>query len=103
MNIIFGRKNAQELSSKFLVLELETLDAQGTPLECFCLVPGEAIPQRDMPTLAHYTKLHQSFVDSLNSKNYSVCQELATHLCGQFGGELDSFYEVILERINTLV
>lgn len=103
MNIIFGRKNAQELSPKFLVLELETLDAQGTPLECFCLVPGEAISQQDMPTLAHYTKLHQSFVESLNNKNYSVCHELATHLRGQFGGELDSFYEVILKRISTLV
>lgn len=103
MNIIFGRSNAEELKGQFLVLELETLDANGSPLECFCVVPGDAIPARDMPALAHYTKLHQSFVDNLNKKNYAVCQELATHLRGQFGGELDSFYEVILDRISTLV
>jgi len=101
MNVIFGRSNAQELRTRFLVLELETLDAAGIPLECFCIVPPESISERDMPTLGHYTKLHQSFVDNLNAKNYTVCQDLAVHLRGQFGGELDSFYDVIMERIST--
>ena len=100
MNIIFGRHNAEALGERFLVLELETLDANGTPLECFCVVDGNSIPAKELPTLDHFSRLHQTFVDNLKKKNSAVCQDLYEHLHGKFGGNLDSFYEFVLERVK---
>lgn len=100
MNIVFGRANADALKDRYVVLELETLETPQGNLECFCVVPGNVIPVRDLPTMEHYTQLHQTFVDNLNKKNYDMCRELAGHLYGKFGGEVDSFYQVILDRIK---
>lgn len=100
MNVIFGRKNAEDLKERHLILELETFDAGGKSLECFCIVPGESIPVGELTSIQQYSKIHQTLVDNLNKKNYTVCQELIGHLYGRFGGELDSFYQVILDRIT---
>lgn len=102
MNVIFGRSNADALRDRYLILELETLDAAGQQLECFCMVSADDIPAKDLATAEHYSKLHQTFVDNLNKQNYTVCREIAEHLYGQFGGELDSFYSTVLERTTPL-
>ena len=98
MNIIFGRSNADALRDRYLILELETLDAGDQKLECFCVVSADDMPSKDLATVGHYSKLHQTFVDNLNQQNYVVCRQIAQHLYGQFGGELDSFYSTVLER-----
>jgi hypothetical protein len=100
MNIIFSRSAAEELSEKYLVLELESLPAGDQVLECFCVVPAERLSHKELPKLDHYRKLHESLVRNLKNKNYPFCQEIIGHLMGQFGGELDSFYQVILSRIK---
>ena len=43
MNIIFDRAAAEELGKRYLVLDLETVDINGTPTECFCVVPGDSL------------------------------------------------------------
>jgi hypothetical protein len=100
MNVIFGKLNADLVRQTHLVLELETFDAGGKPLECYCLVDSSLIPLAELSQLEHYKKLHQAFVDNLKIKNYKVCRDLIPHLQGKFGGEVDSFYTVIAERIE---
>ena len=100
MNIIFNREIANYLGEKYLVLELETVDAGGIPMECFCVVPGESLSIAEMPVLEHYKRLHQQMVKELAAKNYTYCLDAIGHLHGRFGGELDSFYQVILDRIK---
>lgn len=99
MNIIFGKTNADLLKEKYLVLDLETFEVDGKQLECFCLVDSEKIAPTDYALLDHYTQLHRAFVDNLKTKNYNLCRDLIPHLLGKFGGELDSFYQTINERI----
>lgn len=101
MNIIFNRIAANELRDKYIVLELEVLRVKELWLECFCVVDGSKIPADEMPSLLHYTQLHQSLVSELKLKNYGFCNDVITHLKGKFGGELDSFYQIIQERIAT--
>ena len=100
MNIIFNREVANHLNEKYVVLELETLDVRGTSVECFCVVPGDRISAAEMPVLEHYKHLHQQMVEELAAKNYTYCLDAIGHLYGRFGGELDSFYQVILDRIK---
>lgn len=99
MNVIFGRHNADLLAQRYLVLELETFNA----VECFFVMPWEELVAMDMPTVKHYAHLHQRLVENLAKKNYPVCQDLIEHLMGKFNGQVDSFYENILERINSRV
>lgn len=101
MNVIFDRQIAESLSSKYVVLELETFPAGDKLVETFCVVDGDKIPLNEMPMLANYKMLHQQFVLALNEKNYDLCSDLLEHLLGKWGGELDSFYNTIAERIKS--
>ena len=100
MNIIFDRAVADSLGEKYLVLQLETLEADGKLVECFCVVPGERLMPVEMPVLNHYKRLHTQMIQELADKNYTYCREAIGHLYGKFGGELDSFYQVVLDRIR---
>jgi hypothetical protein len=100
MNVVFSRQVAEQLKDKYLVLEMETFKAGDADVETFCVVGGDSIPQTEMPTLKHYEQLHIDFVAALKQGRHNFCLELVPHLRGKFGGELDSFYDVIYERLT---
>ena len=100
MQLIFGKENAETLREKYTVLELETIDVEGQPLEVFCLVGADHIGIADLPQLEQWTKLHDEFLHGYHTEQYNYCRQCIEHLMGKFGGELDTFYEEILRRIN---
>lgn len=100
MDIIFGRKNAEMLRRKYTVLDLETVIKDGNSMEVFCLIPANKIALPDLPQLENWTKLHNDFLVGYQNKHYEFCKQCIEHLMGKFGGEVDSFYEEILRRIN---
>ena len=100
MNIIFGRENAERLREKYTVLDLEKLIVEGKEIEVFCLIPAEKIALPDLPQLEQWTKLHNDFLHGYETKQYNYCRQCIEHLTGKFGGEVDTFYEEILKRID---
>jgi hypothetical protein len=102
MQLIFGKDVAEKLKERYTVLELETLDVEGKPLEVFCVIPAEKIAMSELTTVEHSTKLHNDFVAALKCSDYKICQDLSVHLIGRWGGEVDTFYEEILKRINSI-
>lgn len=101
MNIILGRERADELRKKFTVLELETFDhADGMQIPAFCVVPAEKIALADMATLPQWVKLHETLVVEYSKRNRNYCEQAIEHLRGKFGGELDTFYDHILETLK---
>lgn len=100
MNVIFSRQAAEQLQDRYLILEMETFPAGEKLLETFCVVEGEKIPAEEMSTLEHYKNLHRDFIVALKGEHFQVCLELIPHLRGKFGGELDSFYDTIAERLR---
>jgi hypothetical protein len=102
MQIIWNTEVIEEVKKTQIVLELETFDVEGKPLTAWCVVPLEKIDIQSLGTLETYKQLHEGFVRALKEKNYMLCKETAGFLKGQFGGELDSFYEEILKRIDNL-
>ena len=101
MNIIFGRENAERLREKYTVLDLEKLIVEGKEIEVFCLIPAEKIALPDLPQLEQWTTLHNDFLHGYETKQYNYCRQCIEHLMGKFGGEVDSFYEEILKRIDS--
>ncbi len=101
MEIIFGRENAEQLREKYTVLDLETVEKDGVSLEVFCLIPADKISIADLPTLSQWVKLHNEFLHGYHTKQYDYCRQCIEHLMGKFGGEVDTFYEEILRRIDS--
>lgn len=100
MNIIFGRPHAELLNSRYVVLEIVNLEDLSTDYQCFCIIEGNSLPVKELPMLDHYKKLHSKLLDNLKANNKTLCKELVPHLHGRWGGELDTFYQAILEHIK---
>lgn len=101
MDIIFGRKNAEKLRQKYTVLDLETINKEGHEIEVFCLISADKISINDLPQLEQWINLHNDFLNGYHKKEYNYCRQCIEHLMGKFGGEVDTFYEEILKRIDT--
>ena len=105
MDIIFGRENAEKLREKYTVLDLEKItvkddDGKTVEMEVFCLIPADKIALPDLPQLEQWTKLHNDFLNGYHTQQWNYCRQCIEHLTGKFGGELDTFYEEILKRIE---
>lgn len=101
MQIIFGSDTAEELRKRHLVLELETFPVENkAPVTAYCVVPTEAVPISEIPDVERYGRIHQALVDAWNRKDYNTVTEGISHLKGKFGGELDSFYEILEKSIE---
>lgn len=101
MQIIFGRDVAKQVSERYTVLELETFRGEQQDVEAFCVVPADRIPLEDIRRVDELKALHQQFIDSFNSQQYEVCTTLYEQLHGRWSGELDSFYDAILNKIDS--
>lgn len=97
MHIIFGQ-DVDDIRQKHLVLELETFIVAGQPTTAYCLIPPESIKIDDMPDLERCKGLHEALIDALKRQDWATVAEGVTHLRGKFGGELDSFYNIIEEE-----
>jgi hypothetical protein len=100
MDIIFGRANAEKLREKYTVLDLETVEKEGHSIEVFCLIPADKIALGDLPQLEQWVNLHNDFLQGYHTNQYDFCRQCITYLTGKFGGEVDTFYEEILRRID---
>ena len=96
--MIFNRTLAEELANRYIVLELEPHIVQDAVLETFCVVESEKIPLTEVTMLEHWKKLHKEFVQANKDKNGKLCRDLAEHLVGKFGGEVDSFYQIVVSK-----
>ena len=100
MDIIFGRENAEKLRQKYTVLDLETINKEGHEIEVFCLIGADKISIGDLPQLEQWINLHNDFLNGYHTQQWNYCRQCIEHLMGKFGGEVDSFYEEILKRID---
>jgi hypothetical protein len=97
MNIIW-EKPTDEMFDKYLILDLEPNVIDGNLLDTWCVVEATKIPLAEIVMLDHWKKLHGDFVQANKDGDAKLCNDLAEHLTGKFGGDLDTFYEEICKR-----
>lgn len=97
MDIIFSREAAENLKERYTVLELETFQVNEKTLETFCIVPAEKIIN-EMSQLPDNVNLHEQLIQAIKKQEKQTVIDLAEVLRGKFGGELDSFYDIVRER-----
>ena len=100
MHIVFGTA-ALELSTRFVVLELDTFQDTHSQQRhvAYCLI--ENIPLDDMPILQELRDWHHDLIVNYQNADWQRCQQLLTKLRGRWNQELDSFYDDLQHRIDT--
>ena len=100
MHIILGEQNVQEVSDKYVVLELDTFRPTDTGelISAFCLI--ENVPIHELPQVDQYRDLHQQLITNYRKANWKFCEDALEHLLGRWNGEVDSFYTVMMQRIQ---
>lgn len=100
MQIVWDQEVVEKIKNSHTVLELETFPVGDKKVTAWCVLPAEKVFAAGFETLDYYKQVHADFVVALNNADKNTCLGLAQQLMGQFGGELDSFYEVIVKRLT---
>ncbi len=95
MNIIFGDQ-AQHIPDNYTLLELDTFRAASKTKTAYCLIP--AVPITEFPILEHLVECHHNMIDAYRGRNWEYVISAAQGLAGKFNGEVDSFYQDIMQR-----
>jgi len=98
MNIIFG-DSVDTLPDHYIKLELDTFrtsDGNNT-LTAYCLV--EKLAPDEFATMESYKKIHADLLDAYRKQHWNYCEQAIAGLMGHWGGELDTFYTDLLNRV----
>lgn len=100
MNIIYGHQR-HLVPDSYTLLELDTFqNSQGNRETVYCVI--ENIPLQDFPVLDSYVKVHHDLMQAYRDQNWNYCNSAIAGLMGRWNGELDSFYQDLSLRVETL-
>lgn len=99
MHIILSEAVALELRKKYTVLELDSMRGSAGLVPAYCVIPVEKIVM-EMASLQHNVQTHEQLVDAMKNDDLEMTIQLCLLLKGKFGGELDSFYDIVHERVT---
>lgn len=99
MHIILGKENANDLEGKYTLLELDLIkiNKEQPALQAYCVL--ENLPADDVLRLEEFTKLHKKLMENYCKQNWNFCEQALDHLKGRWGGQVDTFYAEISNRI----
>jgi hypothetical protein len=97
---MFEDSITDEIKSKYILLELDTFHFSdiNSNKTAYCLI--ESTPIQEMFTLDKNLELHKNLVKNYKLRNWKYCEDALEHLLGKWNGEIDSFYNTIVERIQ---
>jgi len=102
MNIIFGDNVAALARNKYTVLELDTFLFEQQDITATAYAVIEQVPLLEMVSLDRFTDLHINLMQEYRKRNWKYCEDAMEHLRGKWGGELDTFYTELHDRVQTL-
>lgn len=98
MYIVWDKEAVKQFEKNYTVLELETFNKDNREITAFCVLNEVSVTE--LPSLETTKQLHNAFILEYKKGNYKFCQDAVQYLRGKFNGELDSFYDTIIEKIR---
>jgi hypothetical protein len=97
---MFEDSITDEVRSKYMLLPLDTFHfaAAEKNSTAYCLI--ENTPIQEMFSVDQYLDLHQNLIKNYYLRNWNYCEQAIEQLLGRWNGELDSFYENLLQRVK---
>lgn len=104
MKVIFGSAQAETISNRMTVLELDTFFQPGLeqPITAYAVLENTSIPVMEIPHMEKSVELHNTMMAEYRRCNWAYCEQALEHLSGKWSGEIDSFYTELSERIAKL-
>ena len=101
MYVIPGKEAADTLADRYVVIELDAVRIKGTEevTPIYTILETEKIFLK-LEQIDNAVKMHNEMRDFYKAKNWAAAETAITWLKTQFGGELNSYYDIILDRIN---
>ena len=102
VKIVLGSRTAELVQDEYFLLELDCIAVKGKKqgVNIFTVL----VPEADTQLLEwHRVKhCHNEMLSQYRAQNWTRAVELCNDLTGEFGGQMDHYYEAILERIKEL-
>ena len=102
MNIVFDTDQINNISDKYIVLELDKFNINGKITQSYCILDASNIPLIEMPDIQQWQKNHNKILENYHKKNWSYVEEMCNHIRNRCGGELVTFYDDIYSRVADL-
>ena len=104
MKVIFGKQVAESLADRMTILELDTFFQPGLvdPITVYAVLENTSVPISEIPVIEQQRELHNTMMLEYRQRNWNYCEQALEHLLGKWCGELDSFYQELSTRIDTL-
>jgi hypothetical protein len=100
MNIIF-KTNAVDIDKKYTVLDLDTFSLPDGSLHTACCVV-ETVPLSEFSMIENLKQLHADLIRNYGQRRWDYCEQAIEQLMGRWGGDVDSFYQELTNRIQRL-
>lgn len=98
MHIIF-KNQIQGIEEKYTILELDTFSLpDGSKHTACCVI--ENIPIMELSQADGNRDLHANLIVEYGKRNWNYCEQALEHLMGKWGGEVDTFYLDLKNRID---
>lgn len=103
MNIILENDLTDDIREKYMLVELDTFQYNdGNIQRSFAVITKDEITLQDFQNVEMYVDLHNNLIKNYRQQNWKFCEDALDHLKGKFRHELDSFYQIMTERIEQL-
>jgi len=102
MNIVLGKENINIVDDKYISLELDLLRIPSCeePIAAYCIL--DPLPIDALPTIDQWRDLHENLIENYRTRNWNYCEQALEHLTGKWGGQLDTFYQNLNQRVLEL-
>jgi hypothetical protein len=103
MHIIFGTEQAQIISEKHTVLELDTFSFKpiNTVSTAYCIL--ETLPTTELDKMPKMILLHSTMLVNYRARRWDDALSVIDDLTGYWGKDMDGFYSALKTRITNLV
>ena len=80
--------------------EAQTFEINGKRTTAYCVLTPDSIALGDMPEMDRLQRLHEHMITNFNAGDYDQAKTSLDYLKGKWGGELDSFYTIIEQKMD---
>jgi hypothetical protein len=103
MQIIFEENLVETLRQRYILLELDTIiqPAMTKPITLHALI--ENIDFLQLEKFEQQVQEHQQMVKEYKGSNWLKSQEMAHDLKGSWHGELDEFYQLVIDTADQML
>ena len=100
MYIIVGRDRVEKLKDNYTILPLDRVLVDGVEDRAYCVIVNEQISFIEIPILSQWVDLHKKLIEEYDKDNTKFCLDAMEQLYDKFGGELNTFYDELQQRLK---